>query len=59
MCNRDCQWKRYAADFDALTDDEVEHERAASQALIDENEEWTEAVASWVAAGRPRNKQEK
>lgn len=47
-------WKKYAADFNALTDKEVEYERAAAQALVDEQEDWLEAVASWEAAGKPR-----
>lgn len=47
-------WKEYAADFNAMTDEEVEHEREQSQQLIEEEETWLEAVASWIAAGRPR-----
>lgn len=47
-------WKKYSADFDSMTDEEVERERESAQQLIDENEDWTEAVASWIAAGRPR-----
>lgn len=53
----DDAWKAYAADFDALTDEEVERERANSQNIIDEEEKWTEAVASWEAAGKPRSVQ--
>ena len=48
-------WKRYARDFDNMTDAEVEEERRSAQETIDENEEWTEAVASWEAAGKPRS----
>ena len=48
-------WKRYADDFNAMTDEEVENERQQAQALVDEQEEWLEAVASWEAAGKPRN----
>lgn len=52
-------WKEYAADFDSMTDQEIEQERESAQNLIDENENWTEAVASWIAAGKPRtNKKE-
>lgn len=47
-------WKRYAADFNAMTDEEVENERRDAQALVDEQEDWLEAVASWEAAGKPR-----
>lgn len=47
-------WKQFAADFNAMTDEEVENERASAQALVDEQESWLEAVASWEAAGKPR-----
>ena len=47
-------WKEYAADFNALSDTQIEEECKAAQDLIDENESWTEAVASWKAAGKPR-----
>ncbi len=47
-------WKRYAADFKAMSDDEIERECESSRNLIDENENWLEAVESWKAAGRPR-----
>lgn len=47
-------WKEYAADFDNMTDIEIEQARQSAQDLIDENESWTEAVASWEAAGKPR-----
>lgn len=47
-------WKRYAADFNAMTDEEVEEERRRAQDLVDEQESWLEAVASWEAAGKPR-----
>lgn len=51
----DPAWKRYEADFNAMTDEEVEAERASAQALVDEQEEWLEAVAAWEAAGKPRS----
>jgi hypothetical protein len=47
-------WKRYAADFNAMTDAEIERETEHSQSLVDEHEDWLEAVASWEAAGKPR-----
>ena len=47
-------WKDYAADFNAMSDEEVEEERQAALDLIDEQESWIEAVASWEAAGKPR-----
>ena len=47
-------WKKYEADFNAMTDAEIEEERRSSQALVDENEDWLDAVASWEAAGKPR-----
>ncbi len=49
-------WKQYAADFNALTDEEVEEERQRAQDLVDEQESWLEAVASWEAAGKPRDR---
>lgn len=47
-------WKQYAGDFNAMTDQEIETERKQAQELIDENKSWTEAVASWKSAGKPR-----
>lgn len=47
-------WKQYAADFNAMTDEEIEEERRNAQNLVDEQESWLEAVASWEAAGKPR-----
>jgi len=47
-------WKRYAADFNAMTDEEIESERRSAQDLVDEQEDWLEAVASWEDAGKPR-----
>lgn len=47
-------WKEYAADFDAMTDDEIEFEVRRSEEQLDEAESWLEAVASWKAAGKPR-----
>ena len=48
-------WKEYAGDFNAMTDDEIEREERSAQDLIDENQSWVDAVASWRAAGKPRN----
>jgi hypothetical protein len=48
-------WKQYAADFNAMSDEEIESERQAAQDLVDEQESWLEAVASWEAAGKPRS----
>ena len=47
-------WKAYAADFNAMTDAEIESEVKQARALVDEQEDWLEAVASWEKAGRPR-----
>jgi len=47
-------WKEYKDDFNAMTDAEIEEETQQAQELIDENESWVEAVASWKAAGKPR-----
>lgn len=48
-------WSKYQNDFDAMTDKQVENEKKRSQDLIDEHEEFVEAVAAWEAAGRPRS----
>jgi hypothetical protein len=48
-------WKEYAADFNAMSDEEIERERQDAQNLVDEQESWLEAVASWEAAGKPRS----
>ena len=50
----DESWKRYAADFKAMTDAEIEAESERARNEIEEHEDWLEAVASWEAAGRPR-----
>ena len=47
-------WKKYEADFNAMTDEEIASETAAEQQKLDEAEDWLEAVASWEAAGKPR-----
>lgn len=47
-------WKQYAADFNNLTDDEIERESRDCHSQMDEAESWLEAVASWEAAGKPR-----
>ena len=47
-------WKQYAADFNAMTDAEIEAETDRAQSEINELEDWIEAVASWEAAGKPR-----
>ena len=48
-------WKQYEADFRILTDEEIERESQSCRDQIDEAESWLEAVASWEAAGKPRN----
>lgn len=48
-------WRDYAGDFNAMSDIEIERESARAMALIEEEESWLEAVASWEKAGRPRN----
>lgn len=50
-------WKKYAADFNAMTDEEIERETQSCRDDLEEAESWLEAVASWEAAGRPRNQQ--
>ena len=48
-------WKQYAADFNALSDEQIEYESSVCRDLVEEAESWLEAVASWEAAGKPRN----
>ena len=47
-------WKQYAADFNNMSDDEIEFETRTVRDQIEEGESWLEAVASWEAAGKPR-----
>jgi hypothetical protein len=47
-------WKRYAADFNAMTDENIKEETERCRREVDEAEDWLEAVASWEAAGKPR-----
>jgi hypothetical protein len=54
MSDVDDIWEEYAADFDSMTDAEVQAEVDREQFKMDEAESWLEAVASWIAAGRPR-----
>lgn len=51
-------WREYASDFDAMTDDEVEAERVRAQDVVDEEQGWLDAVADWIAAGRPRSRED-
>lgn len=48
-------WKQYSGDFNSMTDQEIDAETEISQNYIDEHTEWVEAVASWKAAGKPRD----
>lgn len=48
-------WKKYRGDFNAMTDEQIDQECKEAQRRIDKDEEWLEAVASWVDAGQPRN----
>lgn len=52
----DPAWKRYANDFDAMTDIQVEVETMQAEQDLENAEDWLEAVASWKAAGKPRSK---
>jgi len=47
-------WKRYADDFNAMSDEEIEDECESERSKLAEAEDWLEAVASWEAAGKPR-----
>lgn len=51
-------WREYENDFNNLTDEQVEWEVRSAERDLDEAESWLEAVASWKAAGKPRNKDE-
>lgn len=47
-------WKSFAGDFNAMTDSQIERESERARRVVDEQESWLEAVASWEAAGKPR-----
>ena len=47
-------WRAYAADFNAMTDKQIEDGSEQARGLIAEQEDWLEAVASWEQAGKPR-----
>jgi hypothetical protein len=49
-------WKKYAADFDNMSDEDVERENADQQEALDAAESWLEASAAWLLAGKPRTK---
>lgn len=51
-------WREYAADFDAMTDQQIERERREAQDRIDAEQDFIDAIVSWEAAGRPRTKKE-
>jgi len=53
----DDAWKRYEADFNAMTDEDIEIETRRCEDMLAEAENWLEAVASWEAAGKPRAKE--
>lgn len=50
----DDAWKKYAADFNGMTDAEIAASVRDAEEQLNEAEDWLEAVASWEAAGRPR-----
>jgi len=50
----DNAWRKYEADFNGMSDAEIDSESEASRNQINEAEDWLEAVASWEAAGKPR-----
>lgn len=54
----DPAWKQYAADFDNMSDEAIEHETAIAENDLSEAESWLEAVASWNAAGKPRTRKD-
>jgi hypothetical protein len=47
-------WKDFAADFDGMTDEQIEDETNRIRDEVNKGERWLEAVASWEAAGKPR-----
>lgn len=51
-------WKEYEGDFNSLSDDEVEQELEKALREMEEAESWIEAVTSWKAAGKPRDKKD-
>lgn len=55
MAQQNEAWREYAADFDGMTDAEIERETLNFHDQIAEADAWLEAVASWEAAGRPRS----
>lgn len=50
----DNAWEKYRGDFNAMTDEQIEEAIKDAQAIIDREEAWVEAVASWKKAGKPR-----
>lgn len=53
------KWKEYPLEWDELTDAMIEDIAQMSIRIIDAHQERLEAIASWVAAGRPRSTQKK
>jgi len=47
-------WEKFKGDFNSMSDDEIETETREAQERIDTETDWVEAVASWKAAGKPR-----
>jgi hypothetical protein len=50
-------WKEYTADFNAMSDEQVEREVQISEDALEKAESWLEAVASWKQAGKPRKQE--
>ena len=48
-------WKKFKGDFNAMLDHEIDEEVSDIEDQMAIGEEWLEAVASWKAAGKPRN----
>lgn len=49
-------WEEYAADFNGMSDADIESETMRCHDQVAEAESWLEAVASWESAGKPRGK---
>ena len=56
MHKQETGWSMYQNDFDAMSDEDIEHETEVCRHDLEEAESWLEAVAAWEAAGRPRTK---
>ena len=47
-------YKKFADDFNSMTDDEIESEKLIAEYQVDQHTEWLEAIAIWKKIGCPR-----